>query len=223
MYRSLKPVAIVVAAGLLIVGQAAGSTITTTSFASWQTDLTGGYTDLNFTETLQNYNTAAGITLFAKGNSSVAFNFTGPDGAGYALSGYLYNNNMTVLAGASDGTGTIKVTTPSGGENALMMWVGSTANTQVTLKLSDGESFTLSGGSLAPFGFALSQAITSFTLSTTSGSQAFIDDLVYGNSNLAQNTSSVPEGSTFALLAGGLLVLVGSKRKLKLNRRGADS
>ena len=219
MYRRLECITIAISAGLLLAAnQATATTITTTNYATWKTDLTNTPTELNFAPVqLTNYGTAAGITLTPSGDAADPFNFTGPDKTGYVLSGYLYRFSITTLAGASDGIGVVKVTTPSAGENALWLGLGTTNNTTLTLQLSDGESILIGSGTTA-IGLALSQPITYFTLSTSSGSQPFIYDIWYGNSNLPQDSGSqqspVPESSTLGLLGGGLLILVGSQRKL---------
>lgn len=217
MYRRLECMAIAISAGLLLAAnQASANTITTTNFAGWKTYLTGNPTEVNFAPVqLTNYGTAAGITLTPSGDPADPFNITGPDKSGYVLSGYLYKYSINTLAGASDGIGVVKVTTPSAGENALWLGLGTTNNTALTLQLSDGESFLIASGTNA-FGFALSKPINYFTLSTSSGSQPFIYDVWYGNSNLPQDSgqqSAVPENSTLGLLAGGFLILLGSQRK----------
>jgi hypothetical protein len=104
--------------------------------------------------------------------------------------------------------------------------LGSTSSGTLTISLSDGETFSSGTSSLATpptfFAIALSQEITSFSITTTSG-QVFLDNLFWGNSNLAQEVTSndppptdpaqAPEVATFLMIAGGLLLLFGSRRR----------
>jgi len=149
--------------------------------------------------------------LYGIQHPSVGYDFTGPDNSSYNLTGVTYHS-LQSLAGASDGVGVISVTAPSGGANALFLGIGSTGNTPLTITLSDGETFP--GLSPGLFGFSLSHPITGLTLSTTSGSQPVIDDFWYGNSSLSQDAPTV-EAATYLLMGGGLLVLIGARRKLR--------
>ena len=219
MHRSLRSTLLTIAAGIFITAaQATATTITATTFPGWKSALTGSPTDLNFqTVSYTSYNTSLGITLAAMGNPSIGFTFTGPDGSGWALQGTSYNGYVG-LAGSTDSGAAIKVTMPSGGENAILLSVASTSGTPLTLTLSDGESFTVSGGL---FGMSISHTITWLSLSTTAGSQAIIDDFLYGTSSLtqdgngggSQNPATTPEGATAILVAAGALILIGVRRK----------
>jgi hypothetical protein len=222
MHRRLRNLFITAAGLLITVGAATATTITNTNFQSWKATLTGSPTEADFSGIqFHSYNTAAGINLSAIGNSSVMFNFTGPDNGGYSLSGASYNG-FTSLEGSTDSGAAIDVTLPSTGENAFVLGVASTSGTPLTLTLSDGESFSLSNGA---FGVSISHPVTSFLLTTTAGSKPIIDDFWYGASSLMQDppqgsgnlggASDAPEGATLLLVSGGSLILVGARRKFR--------
>jgi hypothetical protein len=198
------------AAGL-IAGRAEATTLTTTSFATWQTEITGAFTDVSFVPiSNSNYNTASGIALSG-------FTITGPNNGGYSLTGSIGAGPSALFGSANAGAG-INVATPVDGKNAIFLSVGTSGGTPITLALSDGQSFTVN---TSLFGFTLSHDITSFLLTTSPGSQVYINDLAYGASSLTQDvgdtpppdTSATPEGATVALIGGGLLVLFGSRKK----------
>ena len=219
MYRGLRNVLFSISTGFLVtVGAATATTITTTNFQSWKATITGSPTEADFsTVQFHSYNTSSGLNLSAVGNSSVMFDFTGPDNGGFQLSGISYNG-FTSLAGGTDSGAGINVAMPGTGENAVVLSVASTSGAPLTMLLSDGESFSLSSGT---FGFSVSHPITSFLLTTSPGSQAVINDLYYGASSLTQdpaqgsgnNPAPASEGATLILMAGGSLVLVGARRK----------
>ena len=207
---------------LVLAGSAAATSVTSVSFKSWKTTLTGAPTEADFTAVqFTNYNTAAGLTLSAIGANSLGTTFTGPDNGNYSLSGTSYNG-FTALAGSADSGAALNVVMPSGGQNAFLIVAGSTGATPLTLSLSDGESFAISSGL---FGIAVSHPVSSFALTTTAGSQAVIDDFWFGNSALTQDSSgpggSTPpgdvtpsaEGASLVLMAGGALILFGAWRK----------
>ena len=86
MYRRPHWLLATLGAGLLLVtGQAAATTITSTTYGAWTAGLTRVPTELDFSPIVvgRTYNTAAGIMLKAIGNSSIGFNVTGPDNASY--------------------------------------------------------------------------------------------------------------------------------------------
>ena len=207
------------AAGVLFTtGQALATPVTSTTFSGWKATLTGAPTELDFNGVhYTTYNTSAGLTLQAVGNPALGYKFTGPDNGSYYLSGITYNGLLS-LAGSSSSGADINVLTPSAGNNAILVSVGSTASTPITLTLSDNESFTLNTGGL--FGMALTHPVTSLTVSTTSGSQPVINDFWFGSSSLTQDgggsggASPVPEGRTAMLVAGGILVLFGAGRRV---------
>lgn len=201
---------------LLEAGPAVATTITSTTFSAWTAGLTGAPTELDFSPIVigKTYNTAAGITLKAIGNASVGFNLTGPDNGGYKLTGFSYHNFQTLEAG-SDSTAVMNVTTPAAGNNGVFLGLATTNNTPVTLRLSDGQSF--SSITSAFFGMSISHPITWLTLTTTNGSAVILDDFYYGVSNLAQE-SATSEGTTMAMCGAGLLILFGAVRSKNTRR-----
>ncbi len=220
MYRGLRPALLTIAAGVILTaGQAGATTITTTTYNSWKATLSGTPTDLNFSAvTYASYNTSSGITLAATGNPSIGFVFTGPDASGWWLEGTAFTGHLG-LGGSTDAGAGINVATPAGGENAILLSVTSTSGAPLTLTLSDGESFSIGTGL---FGLSISHPITSAFLTTAPGSQAIIDDFVFGTSSLTQdgtgNPPAVAEGATFMLVAGGSLILFGARRKFRAVR-----
>jgi hypothetical protein len=223
MYRRLRNLLLITATGLVTMGAATATTITNTSFQSWKGTITGSPNEADLSGIqFRSYNTAAGLNLSAIGNSSVVFNFTGPDNGGFQLSGTSYHS-FTSLAGSADAGAGINVNLPSTGENAFILGLASTSGTPLTLTLSDGETFSVASGA---FGVSISHPVTSFLLTTTAGSQVIIDDFWYGASSLTQDpaqpannpgngASDTPEGATLLLVSGGSLVLVGARRKFQ--------
>jgi hypothetical protein len=198
---------------LLFVAVPAGATtITTTSFASWKaSSITGSPTQLDFYPiNSSSYNTAAGITLSPAG-SSLPFIFTGVDNGSYSLTGDGYGKALT---GASDAGAYINIALPAGGENAFFLGVGATASTPATLTLSDGETFSITSTN---FGVALSRSVSWMRLSAAPGSQAYINDFLFGTSALPPDVvggPATPEPATvFLCLSGGGLAFAGSCRK----------
>jgi hypothetical protein len=222
MIRNTRLV-LAVMAGAFFAVQAGATTITSTSFSGWKSSLTGSPNEADFSAvSYTNYNTSSGITLSGIGDSASQFTFTGPDNGSYALSGVNYNN-FVALQGSADANAGINVALPGSGENAFLLVVGSTGSTGLTLTLSDGESFSLSSGL---FGVSISHPVTSFSLTTSVGSQAVIDDFWYGASSLTQDSNgsnppasdpgsgaAAPEGATILMVAGGSLILIGARRK----------
>lgn len=217
-------IALAVAAALAGPGSATATSVTSTSFNSWKSSLIGSPSAADFNSvSLANYNTANGITLPTIGNSSVGYVVTGPDNGGYQMAGTTYNNTVA-LAGSSDPGAGLNVAMPGSGVNAFLVSVGSIGGAPLTLTLSDGESFALSSGL---FGISISHPISSFLLTTTTGSQAVINDLYSGASALQQDPTStggsgsgtpadvapVAEGATFLMTAAGCLILFGAWRK----------
>jgi hypothetical protein len=227
----LRFLATVVIGGLLMLsGEMSATTITTTSFSTWESStytVSGSQVELSFVPVNSanySYSTSSGITLTPSGNPSIGFLFTGPDNSGYVLNGTSYNG-LNALAGASDGVGVIKVATPSGGENAILLGVGCTGtcsgSTPLTLTLSDGEIFAIANGL---FGLSISHNITWVTLSAANGSRPVVDDFWYGTSAEAQDSQPQPaiEGATLILISGGLLVIFGFRRKLGKRSLGPE-
>ncbi len=197
---------------LLAAAHASATTITTTDFNTWKTsDITGSPTELNFYPINNtSYNTAAGITLSPNG-SILPFVFTGPNNGSYSLTGDGYGK---ALLGASNAGAGINISLPTGGENAFFLDVSATASKPTTLTLSDGETFSVTS---TFFGAALSQPVSWIKISTIPGSQAYINDFLFGTSTLPQDGAggpSTPEPATVLLcLCGGALVFFGTRRK----------
>ncbi|MBV8551361.1 MAG: hypothetical protein JOY54_08680 [Acidobacteriaceae bacterium] len=205
--------------GLIVfVGDAGATAITSTSFAGWLQNASGAVDVFGNVPTSGTYNSSSGISLSNASHPTAVFIATGPDNGSWQLTAGLYTasgHNYPSLFGASDGRGNITVSTPAGGENAVLLSLATTASTPITVTLSDGESFTPAAG---VFGLSLSHDVTWLTISTTSGSKPVVDDLEFATSTLtqdaAQQASPSAEGATFALIAGGLLILIGGRRKL---------
>lgn len=197
--------------GCLAAAQA--TTVTTTSYTVWKTDLTGSPIELDFTKVkTTSYSTSSGITLLPLQGPALSFVITGPDKSGYSLNGGLYGSVVS-LFGASDGTGSILINLPSGGENAILLGLAAQPGAALTVSLSDLESFTVSSGL---FGLTLSHDITWLSISTVSGSQPVLNDFYFGTSNLPQdqgNQAQSAEAATALMIGGGLLILFGAGRK----------
>lgn len=210
-----------IGATLLAAGHAGATSVTTTSYSSWKATLTGSPSEANFSVIqLTNYNTASGLTLPTIGNPAVGTTVTGPDNGNYQMTGIMYQQRYTSLAGSADPGAGLDILLPNGGMNAFFVSVGSTNGTPLTLSLSDGESFTISSGL---FGISISHTVSSLLVTTSAGSEAVLDDFYFGTSNLAQDSSSssgapaspepVAEVATSLMIAGGCLFIFGACRR----------
>ncbi len=222
-FRKRHGIAFLSLAFLLPVAHAGATTLTWSSYTTWTQNVTGS-TELNMgliNTASGTYNTSAGKTLTPMSGPALPFVFTGPDGSGFQLTGGTYGRgNAASLFGASDGVGNITVTLPTGGENAILLGLGTTGNApSMTVTLSDSETFTVTAtsGAYEFLGISLSHDISWLTIS--SSSQTVVNDFYFGSSKLTQDapgsqTPSVsPEGSTFSLLGGSLLLFLGLRRK----------
>ncbi len=212
--RSKQVVASVVFAALPFAGSMGATSITSTTYAQWLQNETGAV-EVFSPPSSGTYNTSAGITLNST-HPAASFVYTGPDNGSWQLSAGLYTSgghNYPSLFGAADGKGNITITMPSAGENAILLSLGTSGSTVLSVNLSDGESFQPAAG---VFGLSISHDISWLTISTTSGSKPLIDDFYFGSSTLAQDVTQTPavESATFALIGGGLLILIGGRRKL---------
>lgn len=200
---------------LVYANRANATTVTTTSYSAWKTGLTGNPIELDFTKVkTTNYKTSSGITLVPLQGPALSFVITGPDKANYALAGGFYGSVVS-LFGASDGTGYIRIDLPSGGENAILLGLATQPAANLTVKLSDQQSFVVSNGL---FGLVLSHDISWLTISTINGAQPVLDDFLFGNSNLTQdplNQSESEETAPALMIGAGLLILFGARRKFK--------
>jgi hypothetical protein len=192
MYKRMRLIGIASGAALLFAVNANSTSITTTSYPTWNTPayITGSATEITFPSASSSYPNNQ-ITIGG-------FTFTG----GPSPSG---NTGPTATS--------INITTPAGGETAMFFFVqkgGGTTNQPggFSLILSDGESFPNLSGT---FGFSSTSAITSATLNAASGSITLYDFL-YGTSS--QASAPTAEAGTLLLTCGGLLILFGSGRKL---------
>ncbi len=223
MHRNRQLITTALGLGFLVAAtHAAATPITnfTTTYSTWASPsyITGSATDLNMNIGSSGYSTAAG---FATGG----FDFTGLDSGSYYLRSILYHASLNgrsldleVLEGGPDTGSYINVATPAAGENAMLLYLTTNGSTPITATLSDGEHFTFNTASnvFGVIGFASSAPMTTITLSTTTGSQVLIADMLYGTSALPQDQGggSTPETATVALVGGGLLMLFGSRRKV---------
>jgi hypothetical protein len=204
---------------LFSVLPAGATTLTYSSYAQWNSNVTGG-TELDFTgvNSSGNYSTAAGKTLVPVKGAALPFVFTGPISTNnyYLVGGTFGSMNVTSLLGPTGGSGSLLVTLPTGGQNAVLLAVGTTgAATSATITLSDSQVFTVSTtpNSYQFFGLSISHNIDWLTVSTSS--QAVISDFYFGTSKLTQDPppSAAPESASLYLIAGGLLSLFGGRRR----------
>jgi hypothetical protein len=213
-------ISLVIGATFAASGSAGATSITSTTFSSWKATLTGAPSEANFSViSLTSYNTAAGLTLPTIGNSSIGTTVTGPDNGQYQMSGVDYKG-FTSLAGSTDSGAGLDVAMPNSGVNAFLLSVGSTGGTPLTLKLSDGETFTVQSG---VWGISISHPVSSLFVTTSAGSEAVLDDFWYGSSNMTQDPSTggsggpapVAEVASSLMIAGGCLFLVGVCRRFR--------
>jgi hypothetical protein len=190
--------------------------IVTTSFSAWTATLTDTPVEWDFAfSNGGSYSTATGYTLSA--GSYGPLNVTGPDGSGYVLNeAYYGSSNSPVLQGASDGLGSMVFTTPAAGLTGMLLGLGISGNAApVTVTLSDGESFTVNpavDGSVL-LGLSSATNITSFTLTTTSGSAVDLTDFYAADSNQTDSGSPTAEVAT-ALMIGTGLLFIATRRKV---------
>jgi len=192
--------------------------IVTSSYAAWTATVTGAPAEWDFSFSGgTSYSTAAGYTLNA--GSYGPLTVTGPDGSGYLLNenpSYFdstTSQNITTLESASDGLGSMVFTTPSAGLTAFGLGLGElgTAN-PITVTLSDGETFSVTPGVNGDvfLGFSSAAAITSFTLSTASGSYIELTDFDAGTSSEPQPAAEV---TPLLMIGSGLLFFLARGRK----------
>lgn len=206
-----------ITAAFVAAGNASATSVTSTTFSSWKATLTGSPSEANFgVISLTSYNTAAGLTLPTIGNTSVGTTVTGPVNGSYQMTGIDYDSYKSLAGGSTSGAA-LEITMPSSGVNAFLISVGSTGGTPLTLSLSDGETFTISSGI---WGISISHTVSSLLITTSSGSEAVLDDFWYGSSDLTQDSSGgssgtapVAEVATSLMIAGGFLFIVGVWRR----------
>ncbi|MBV9612442.1 MAG: hypothetical protein JO091_08210 [Acidobacteriaceae bacterium] len=145
----------------------------------------------------------SGITLSAIGSPSTTFAITGPSSGPGELTGS--TSPTKELTG-----GYIDIAMPTGGENAILLSLAGSGS--ITVTLSDGSVLTSSPGF---FGFSISHDVTSADITTTGGTVT-LNDFYFANSALTQDPpgSPVAETGTVTLTCAGLLILLGTGRKL---------
>ncbi len=203
---------------------ASATTATYSTYQTWMAAVNNAI-ELNFTKvggSGQNYSTSAGKTMFPTSGPAVPFIFTGPYSGGYQLTTAGFTtHNIVAFYGPANGQGNLTITLPSGGENAILLGLGaSNGASNISVALSDGETFNVTPGvnTTAFLGISLSHDVSWVTV--TAPTQPIVDDFFFGQSQLAQdpaNPGTAPtafEGSTFSLIGGGLLSLLGIRRKL---------
>ncbi len=207
---------------LALTPQLGATTVTSTTFAAW-TGTTSA--DSEWTFTFPNggsYDTAAGYSLNTSSSTYGTTNVKGPNGSGYTLNEGTYvsgGRNYQSLQSASNGIGTMVFTAAAGGLTAADLGLGISGNSApVTITLSDGETFIASPtvGGILVWGFSSSTDITSFTLSTTSGTSIDLADFYAGTSTETAAETPTVELAT-AIMVGSGLVLLGARRKVFSN------
>ena len=196
---------------MLPVFHGSATTLTWSTYSAWKLNVTSPL-ELNFgaiNATSGNYSTAAGKTLNPLSGPALPFVFTGPYTGGYQLTGGEYGlSNAFSLLGPTAPTGDITVNLPSGGENAILLGLGSMGNaTTITVVLSDGESFNVAAAPNANefLGLSISHDINWLTISASS--EPIVNDFFFASSKLAQDGPTAPppaaEGATLYLIGGG--------------------
>jgi hypothetical protein len=211
-----------IVAALTFAPHVEATEILNTTLSGWESTLTGSPTEWDFNIPNSTYNTSAGYNMNVGTYGPI--NLTGPDGSGYNLSkntGYGPNGNWTTLQGSSDGVGSLVFTTPSAGLTAVLFGFGITgAAAPVTVTLSDGEVFTASpsvNGNVL-LGLSSATAITSFVVTTSSGSTVQLTDFFAGTSNEPADTPTAPAAEvTTALMIGSGLLFFGARRRVFSN------
>jgi len=224
--RRITPICLAVAAATFASqGPARATTLTYSVYAQWLANVTGA-TELNFNALSLNasYNTSAGKTLQPLAGSSLPFVFTGPTASGaYQLTADDFGpRNSLSLFGSASGSGSITVTMPTGGVNALLLGLGTTGSGgPITIRLSDGETFSVSAApnTYAFLGLSISHNINWLTVS--SPDRPNLNDFYFATSqltqdSLTQNQTQTPASqcATFLLVSGSLLSLFGARRRL---------
>ncbi len=199
------------------------TTMQYTGYTAWASNVTNPV-ELNFASLPNNtnYSTSAGKTMNpATGTQTqLPFVFTGPYTGGNQLTTAWYTTHNTVsFYGPTSSTGNITITLPTGGENAFLLGIGSNSASTITVALSDGETFSVAGtGNSTQFiGLSISHDVNWVTVA--SPGQAIVNDFYFGGSKLTQdggtgNPPAAVEGSTLCLIGGGLLSMVGLRRRL---------
>jgi hypothetical protein len=164
------------------------------------------------TQTTANYNTWTSYLTGAPGEIQFPPQSSSYQGNQITISGFIFTGGPAQVGQSGPTAASINVSTPAGGETAMFFaahQLNSTQPAMFNLSLSDGEIFS---GLSGQFGFAAPVAITSATLSGISGASITLDDFFYGTSSQASTPTA--ETGTLLLTCGGLMILLGSARKL---------
>jgi hypothetical protein len=209
-------------AALAFTVPAAATEVLNTTYNGWLSTVTGSASEWNFSFPSSTYDTASGYNLNVANVAAYGtINVTGPDGGGYYLEkNSAYAGNNLALQSASDGIGSMDFTTQSAGLTAFLFGLGLTGNAApITITLSDGETFTANPAinGTAFVGLSSATPITSFVLSTASGSQVQLDDFFAGVSNQPAAPDAPAAEVATALMIGGGLLLLGGIRKVYSN------
>jgi hypothetical protein len=151
------------------------------------------------------------VTLYGPSSPSNPFVFTTGDGSGILNAQYV-NTDI----GLESTQGTVKITAPAAGVNALFLQFGTASSGMpITITLSDNEMFTATpaGATRSRLWLTLTHPISSLTVTST-GNDAVVTGLSFGASNLTQDPSSTPETATALLVGTGMLLLAVKRRKL---------
>jgi hypothetical protein len=213
-------------AALTFAVPAVATEVLTSSYPAWFPTTTGSAPEWDFNIPNNTYDTASGYNLTV--GSYGPLNVTAPDGGNYNLQKGSYTANghsFADLAGPGDGIGSMNFTTQPAGLTAIGIGLGITGNAApITITLSDGETFTANPAvnGLAFVGLSSSTPITSFVLTTSSGSSVQITDFFAAISNEPASDPDAPAAEvTTALMIGTGLLAFGARRRVfsNLSRR----
>jgi len=218
MKQSLWRLTACLAGALIHTAAADATTITTTTWTTWDSAayISSAPAELNFTGITSNEPQSVTLKPLT-GNTSLSFVFTG-------------STNLIGVSHPYQGLAapSITISMPAGGEDAIWLDLGTyqdSGSLTLSLTFSDGEQFLVPTSpcctqygtySHGTFGFALSQPITSLTVTAPSG-DAIVDDFFFAQSaieNLGAG-SSAPEAATLLLVGGGMLMLFGAIRRFR--------
>jgi hypothetical protein len=216
MYSKIRYFVVALAfVALSPAGNAMATTITSSSFADWESNLAGSPSDVDFTTISPAVTAVSTVTLFGVSSPFPAFVFTSGDSSA-TVSAQSIGNRL----GLESTEGTLEITPPAAGVNAFYLGFGTTGATPVTITLSDNEVFTLpsSNTSVTGLWLSISHPIAWLTIAS-SGSPPVVTGMSFGASNLTQDpTNAVPETPSLLLVSGGLLVFAAGWRKTLLRR-----
>jgi hypothetical protein len=201
-------------AGFAVAALTAGSASATTQFttqAAWAAALTVGQPVVEASAF-----TGAGIS-----NTLVA----GIYGSFFATGTTVATSGNQIAQVVQNKTGTMTITAPSGGSNALSLWLGANvdntgtyaASQALSITLTDSsnntQTFTLTTGSPSvEWGFTSGTSINTITISAPSGYDVDLADFFAGSFPATPTPAPAAECAT-ALLLGAGLIFLGCRRK----------